>query len=359
MKKSSIIIIIVVIIGVFFAFLLSACGLTLYYFKSLEAVDTNSQENINFTVKVGEATNTIITNLKKSGLIKSDLTMKIYAKLNPGTPQAGDYILTKGMTAKEIYESIISGKVTHDTKWVTFVEGKRLTYYAEVISNNFDYSKEEVLKTLDDKEYIKTLIDKYDFLSDDILNEKIYHPLEGYLFADTYEFMSNISLKGIIERMLDETESKLSGLIDEIEASEYSVHELMTLASIVELEGARSKDREGVAGVFYNRLKSGWTLGSDVTTYYAVGKDFQRDLTWDDLNSCNEYNTRGTCVKGLPVGPIASPSFESIKATISPTQHDFYYFVADKEGKTYFNKTQAEHDSEVARLKREGKWFEY
>lgn len=357
MKKKTIII---TIIACVFAFLLlSVGGITFYYLNSLEAVDKNAKENITFTVKTGEATNTIIANLKKEGLIKSDIVMKLYAKFNPGTPQAGDYILTKSMTAKDIYSSIIKGKVTHDTIWVTFVEGKRLDYFADVISKNFDYSKEEVLNTLDDKQYIKTLIEKYDVLTEDILNEKVYHPLEGYLFPETYEFLTTASLKEIIERLLDETESKLSSLTSDIEKTGYSMNQIMTLASIVELEGARSKDREGVAGVFYNRLKAGWTLGSDVTTYYAVNKDFSVDLTWDDLNSCNEYNTRGTCVKGLPIGPIASPSFNSIKATVYPSTHDYYFFVADKNGKTYFNKTNPEHDNEVNRLKREGLWFEY
>lgn len=133
----------------------------------------------------------------------------------------------------------------------------------------------------------------------------------------------------------------------------------MTLASIVELEGARSDDRRGVAGVFYNRLSTGNTLGSDVTTYYAVGKDFTVYLTWDDLNSCNGYNTRGTCVKGLPIGPIASPSFASLKATLEPEIHDYLFFVADKNGKTYFTKTNAEHEAITAKLKREGLWFVY
>lgn len=357
MKKRTIILIIIISL---FTFLLLCCGgAALYYFNSLNPVDESATENIEFSVKKGESTSAILSNLKQAGLIKSELTMKIYVKMHPGTPQAGDYILTKKMSAGEIYNNIISGKVTYDTVWVQFVEGKRLTYYADVISENFGYSKEEVLKTLDDREFIKTLINKYDFLTEEILDDKIYHPLEGYLFADKYEMTKDASIKDIITRLLDETQSKLSSFEGQIENSQYSIHELMTLASIVELEGARSKDREGVAGVFYNRLRAGWTLGSDVTTYYAVNKDFSTDLTVSDLNSCNGYNTRGSCVKGLPAGPIATPSFASIKATLNPESHDYFYFVADKNGNTYFNKTDAEHNREVARLKSEGLWFEY
>ncbi len=357
MKKKRIIL---TAVGIFLFLFIAAIGTSLYiYFDGLKAIDKNAKENVSFEIKEGEATSKIIANLKETGLIKNELALKIYSKLNPGIPKAGSYIFTKSITPVEIYENILNGKVTYDTVWVTFVEGKRLSYIADVISKNFEFSKETVLARLDDKEYIKTLIKKYDFLTEDILKEEIYHPLEGYLFPDTYEFLSSVTLDEIIEKMLDNTASKLSKYQTEIDASPYSIHELLTLSSIVELEGARSKDREGVAGVFYNRLERGETLGSDVTTYYAVGKDFNVDLSWDDINSCNAYNTRGTCVKKLPIGPIATASLNSLQATIKPAKHDYLFFVADKNGKTYFSKTNSEHINTVSRLKKEGLWYEY
>lgn len=334
-------------------------GGIIFYNSSLKAIDAEAKENISFEIKAGDAASTIVANLKKDGLIKNELAMKIYVKLHPGSPQAGSYIFTKSMSVEEIYDAILSGKVTRDTTWVTFVEGKRLTYIVDVIAKNFDFTKEEINEVLENRLYIAKLITKYDFLTEEILKDGIYHPLEGYLFPDTYEFLSDISIEGIIERMLDNTASKLSIYSDAIEKSQYTVHELMTLASIVELEGARSNDRQGVAGVFLNRLKSGWSLGSDVTTYYAVNKDFSVDLTKSDLNSCNGYNTRGTCVKGLPLGPIATPSFDSLKAALEPKEHDYYFFVADKNGNTYFSKTNAEHEATTNRLKREGLWYTY
>ena len=155
---------------------------------------------------------------------------------------------------------------------------------------------------------------------------------------------------------------KLGIYKEELETSELTVHEILTLASIVELEGASSDDRAGVAGVFYNRLALGETLGSDVTTYYAVNKDFSRDLSENNLKSCNGYNTsnKSTCpIIGLPVGPIASPSLASIDATINPTEHDYLFFVSDKYKKTYFTKTYSEHIATVGRLRKEGLWYEY
>lgn len=357
MKKRSIIITVVILFV--FLLLIAIGGSCYYYFDGLKAIDPNAKENVTFEIKTGDATSIIVANLKKAGLIKSELPLKIYTKLHPGVPKAGSYVFSKSMTAKELYEHILEGKVTYDTVWVTFVEGKRLTSIADVISKNFPFTKEETIAKLDDKEYVKTLITKYDFLTDDILKEGIYHPLEGYLFPDTYEFISDITLEGIIERMLDNTATKLSLYKDQIDKSDKTIHELVTLASIVELEGARSNDRAGIAGVFYNRLKNGSTLGSDVTTYYAVGKDFSVDLSWNDLNSCNGYNTRGSCVPKLPIGPIANFGVNSLKAAIEPESHDYLFFVADKNGKTYFSKTNAEHEATTARLKREGLWYEY
>ena len=215
------------------------------------------------------------------------------------------------------------------------------------------------MEKLSDEEYLSKLIDKYWFLSNSILNSEIYYPLEGYLYPDTYVFKKNSTIEEIIDKFLSNLDEKLSVYKEDLMISEYSVHQYLTLASIVELEGANSSDRDMVAGVFYNRLNNGWTLGSDVTTYYAVKKDFSEDLYQSELNSCNGYNTRGNCVEGLPIGPICNAGLSSISAAIEPENNEYYYFVADKEKNTYFSKTESEHTSTVARLKREGKWYEY
>ena len=94
------------------------------------------------------------------------------------------------------------------------------------------------------------------------------------------------------------------------------------------------KDRAMVAGVFYNRLNNNWSLGSDVTTYYAARKNLSETLTQSDLNDCNGYNTRCTSMRGLPVGPIDNPSLSAIEAALNPTENSYYYFVADTDKKS-------------------------
>ena len=354
MKKKAVIVLIII-----FSFLCLAIGGGLAYFNAnLQPVDPTNKESIEVVIPTGTATSQVITMLKEKDLIKNEFVTKVFAKLQSKELIAGRYMFSKSMSTPEIWKDICKGNVTRDTIWVTFVEGKRLSYIASQIAANFPYAEEEVNKVLEDKDYIKELIQEYYVLTDDILNEKIYHPLEGYLFADTYEFEKDATIKEIIEKMIGTLDSKVKKYKDDIENSKYSIHELMTLASIVELEASKD-ERKGVAGVFYNRLKSGWSLGSDVTTYYAVNKNFDKDLTRSELNSCNAYNTRGSCVKGLPAGPIGSPSISSIEAAIYPTEHDYYYFVDDKYGKTYYSKTNSEHNATIRRLQSEGLWYTY
>ena len=133
----------------------------------------------------------------------------------------------------------------------------------------------------------------------------------------------------------------------------------MTLASIVELEGANADDRAAVAGVFYNRLKDGWVLGSDVTTYYYLKiDDFKQSLNGNkNLFTCDyAYNTRCTSFVGLPVGPVSNPGNESIAAVMNYKKHNYYYFVADCKGKTYLSKDATEHYNTINRLKNDNNW---
>ena len=230
---------------------------------------------------------------------------------------------------------------------------------AKIIADNSENTEDDVYNLLKDENYINELIKKYWFITDDIKNNNIYYPLEGYLYPETYQFMKDATVKDIFKTMLDEMDKKLTKFKSNIEESSYSVHQLLTLASIVELEAGNSHERGKVAGVFYNRLNAGWTLGSDVTTYYAAKKTFKEDLTYDELNACNSYNTRGTCLKGLPVGPICNPGIESIEGVVNPVTSEYYYFVADKNGKTYFNTDAYGHQTTIAELKNNNLWYIY
>ena len=165
-------------------------------------------------------------------------------------------------------------------------------------------------------------------------------------------------IRDIFKVMLDNTSDKLSDYQDEIENSDMSVHELMTFASIVELESPSSEDRPTVAGVFFNRLADDISLGSDVTTYYALQFPMTSDLTTAQFATVNPYNTRAANMRGqMPIGPICNPSLSSLKASIEPTDSDYLYFVADKNGNIFYTNTLAEHEAMVQEIKDKGDWI--
>ena len=311
------------------------------YFYGLTKV-SKTHEKVEFNIKSGTNTKEIINNLYDSKLIKSKISSLIYIKLhNDIVIKAGSYELDRSYNTKKIFEIISGGLVIDNSINVTFVEGKRLIDYVSVISDKFGYSEEDILNTLSNKEYLQKLINKYDFLSEDILNSDIYYPLEGYLFPDTYAFYKDASIETIIEKMLDKTKKVLDN--SNASLSEKSIHEILTIASIIESESMMQEDRSVVSQVIYKRLSLNMSLGMDVTSYYGVKKALSETLTSSDLNANNAYNTRRVDFIGLPVGPICNPSKASIEAALNPADTDYIYFYADiKTGKLYFAKSYSE-----------------
>lgn len=355
MKKFLLFLLIIIILG---------CTCVFFSYKYLISAPSDKTDNVTINISKGSTYSTISSLLKEKNLIRNELAYKVYLKLNPVNEQLeyGDYILKSSYSVEELIDVLKKGSISlASTKTVTFVEGKNMRYIIKTITNNFSITEKEIMDKLSDNDYLDKLINDYWFLTNDIKNKDIYYSLEGYLYPDTYEFYSTASVDDIFRKMLNNMENKISNYKSEVEMSKYSIHEMITLASIIELEAGNASDRKGVAGVFYNRLSSGWSLGSDVTTYYAEKIDnWSRDLKMSELQKCNKYNTRSSCMAGkLPVSPICNPGLESIVAAFEPKNHKYYYFVADKYGKTYFSKTDSEHTSTVARLKREGLWIEY
>ena len=300
--------------------------------------------------------------LYKEGLIRNTLIFKVYVKVNRvNSLKASTYELDKNMSLKEIIKVLETGNgYNPDEITIIFKEGLNVRKIAKLVEENTNNSYDDFMKLMNDSDFIDKKIDEYWFLTDSIKNSKIYYPLEGYLFPETYAFLNkDVTVEDIVDTMLKEMGKVLEEYKDKIENSEYNIHELMTLASIVELEGASADDRASVAGVFYNRLHDGWVLGSDVTTYYYLKIDnFKQSLNGNkNLYTCdNAYNTRCTSFVGLPVGPISNPGIDSIEATINYKKHNYYYFVADCNKKTYLNKDATGHYNTIQRLKNEGNW---
>ena len=357
-----------ILIGILIFFItIVACILIAFltYSSSIKRVN-NNDEVIRFEVKSGNTYYTIVDELYEKKLIKSKLAYKIYLKLNKPKKalEAGSYDLKQSMDLKTIINTLSSGSSSSrgETVKVTFKEGLNMRQIAKEIHKNFEsISTDDLFNLLNDSEYIDELIEKYWFLTDDIKNGDIYYSLEGYLAPNTYEIYKDATLKEIIEILLDQEEKVLNEYKDDILNSKYSCHQLLTLASVVELEAKSYDDRKDVAGVFYNRLLNNMSLGSDVTTYYASKVDMsERDLFIDEINAYNGYNTRNSNMAGkLPVGPICNPSKSSIKATLNYNDNEYLYFVSDNKGKVYFARNYQEHLRVINELKEQGLWERY
>lgn len=329
----------------------------IYKFQTSPVSSSTSPKVI--TVEKGENYYKLADKLKDKNLIKSVTFYKLYLKItSPNSLAAGDYELNEAMSVKKIVKTLSNKnnqKIT--TVKITFREGLNIRQIAKIVEEKTNISSAEFIGKIEDKEYIKSIQNEYWFLTDNIYNDQIYYPLEGYLFPDTYHFdRKTLSAETIIKKMLENTESKLEPYKQQIEQNTYNIHQLLTLASLIEQEAVTAEDRALVSGVFYNRLNIGMSLGSDVTTYYASKKELSESLTKAELTDCNGYNTRCVTMKGLPVGPISNPGLTSIKAALNPTKSDYYYFVADINKKVYFTKNINEHNQTIAKLKKENKW---
>ena len=311
----------------------------LYLFLGLRSVSKESVQ-VKFNVRAGENKVKIISNLKSAGLIRSRASALAYVFLNPKLNlQAGTYTLDKSMDTKQIIKNINDGKIDEivATKKITFVEGRRITDYLKQIEVNFGIKYDDMIKKLKDEDFLDELINKYDFLTSEIKNKSIYYSLEGYFYPDTYEFYENTSFENIINVVLNNLNQKLS-TVSNLSGSKYSVHEILTMASIIEQEAVTTDDRAKVSQVIYKRLDNNMSLGMDVTAYYGVQKSLKEPITQGDLNSSNPYNTRLTSFIGLPVGPICNPSIISINAALNPASTNYEYFYADiTTGKVYFS----------------------
>lgn len=295
------------------------------------------EESTRFVISPNESWDTVIDRLEQKELIRSASAFSLLVKLEKAdTYKAGPYNLSPHMTSGEILEILIAGQTNE--VFFRINEGFRTTQIVEKISDANIFTKTEIQEALDPELYEFSFLEK--------LPSGLDEPMEGYLFPDTYLIPVDAKPQDFINQVLENFAKKLEPYDKEISTSNYSLHELITLASIVEREATRQKDRDMIAGVFWNRLEEGMMLGADPTVLYILG-DWKAPITTDALAIDSPYNTRK--VRGLPPGPICNPSESSIKAVLSPSDHDYLYFLA-KDGVNYFSNTYDEHKKKKQEL---------
>ena len=214
---------------------------------------TKESNEVNFNIDENSTYLSIASELKEKNLIRSINFYKIYIKIfNPTNLQKGNYTLNTNMGVKKIVETLGN---SNNIQTISFVipEGKHITDVADYISKVTNYSSDELLNYWQNNDLINKLIDKYWFITDEVKNTNLRYHLEGYFFPATYEIYKDSSMEEITFKMLDKMDEVLSKYKNDIK--EYSVHEVLTLASIVEHEAILDEDRPKIARVFLNRLE--------------------------------------------------------------------------------------------------------
>ena len=317
-----------------------------FYMKSaLQPVDSESKEEKIVQIPIGSGISSISQILEDSGVIHNARVFKYYVKFkNESGFMAGEYVMTPSMTFPQIIDRLKTGKVMQNAVFqITIPEGQQLDEIADIISKNTPYSAEEVLNKLNDRTFIESLIAQYpNILTNEILDSKIKSPLEGYLFPATYPFYEKEpTIDAIVAVMLDKTQSEIEEYRGQMETQSMSVHQLLTMASLIEEEATEKVDRDQIASVFYNRIDSGMPLQTDPTVLYSKGVHEKR-VYYKDLEIDSPFNTYKNL--GLTPGPIANAGNSSIEAALFPAKTDFYYFLATPQGDVLFSKTLAEHN---------------
>ncbi|MCL2355198.1 MAG: endolytic transglycosylase MltG [Oscillospiraceae bacterium] len=333
-----------------------------WYFVSISPVDRGNYEEIQVTIPLGSGTRAIATILAEYGVIRNETIFHIYVRFRGDMNfQAGTYYFKQSMRLGEIVNMLQTG-ILHDPNQITitFIEGRNMRGLARLIEERTNNTVADVFELLSDREYIASLVDRFWFLTEEIEHTDIFYPLEGYLFPDTYVLRNeDVTVEEIFEIMLNRTDEILSYYSDEIQASGRSVHEILTIASVVETETNSLEGAKYVSSIIVNRLAINMPLGMDPTAYYALGLDpWERDLYLWELNLPNPYNTRGPNMEGrLPIGPIAAPSRNSIQAALRPPDTNYLFFVSDSYGALYFRETYQGHSAIIRELRAQGIWY--
>lgn len=337
-----------IIIGIIMLTILAIGGYGYYLYQStLKPVNPQDETVINYTIEPGTSTKKVNQQLAELGLINHPKMADLIVRLNEWSHiQAGEYALSPSLTLEEMYQKFKVGDVVEaNMVKVTIPEGYDLEYIAAAMSPLVGLTVEDLLVEWKNPDYLKTLIEEYWFLTEDILQDGIRYPLEGYIYPITYAFVDEVyTVDELTHELLDLTESKLNQVRDLFDTSSLSIHQVIALASVIEGETQRSDEMATVAGVFFNRINSGMYLQSDMTVLYALGEHAVR-VTEAMTKVESPYNTYVT--QGIPIGPVSNPTLDAIKAVLQPEEHNYIYFIADMfncvDGTTHFFETYEEH----------------
>jgi len=275
--------------------------------------------------------------LEREGLIKSRTVFVLLGKSQSADRKvhAGEYELNPGMTPAEILSKLLNGQVLLHP--LTIPEGLTIAQIADVASEQGLTDPAEFLRLANDRAFIASLGIKAE-------------TLEGYLYPNTYKFPRPIKARELLVAMVEQLRQVVGpDLLARMQELKMTMHEVLTLASVIEKETGSGGERPEISAVFHNRLKKHIPLQSDPTVIYGLPA-FDGNLHKKDLSSPSPYNTYR--VQGLPPGPIANPGIQAIRATLYPSDSHSLYFVSRNDGTHQFSATLIEHNKAVEKYQK-------
>jgi len=316
----------------FILILIFAIVIGIDFFKKIRIPYQGYDKEIKIHVKKGSSVTTVANLLHQNKIIPNKtyfivLYKLLYKKL---TFKTGEYLFNKPLTMKDIIKKLDEGKVI--LYKITVKEGLTLSETIDLLAQKHNLNQTTLLAIAQNPTLITNL------------NAKA-RDLEGYLFPDTYMVPKTIIERELIETMVNKFKTKYSSTLRlRTKEMNMTIHEVITLASLIEKETASREERFLISSVFHNRLRIGMPLACDPTIIYALKleNNYTGKLRWADLKLDSPYNTR--IYKGLPPGPICSPGYDSIEAVLYPASSKYLYFVAKSDSHHHFSKTLKEHN---------------
>lgn len=314
---------------------------------------TEKDKQVLVDIKPGQSFSKLSFNLQKKSLVKYPFLFKILAKISKydKSVRPGEYLISSKLSYLQILNIFQNGS----RKKINLIipEGFNIFQIAKLLEQQGLGRAKQFLSLSRDTNFIKYLFKKYDNGDQNLVNMS---SLEGYLFPDTYYFYKYDSEKSIIETLVQKFFIKYKAITLN-KANGLSRHQIIILASIVEKETGKAKERPLIAGVFLNRLRIGMRLQTDPTILYGmwVNGSTSNNIRKKDILTYTKYNTYR--IKALPVGPIANPGVEAIKAVLLPQKSNFLYFVSKNNGEHIFTTNYKEHLKYVRQyqLRRKGR----
>ncbi len=327
MKNSTKVLVAVIVLLLF----LPVCILLdfIYY---LHAPLRGEEAKVNLTIHPGQGFDNMMELLEKSNMIRQPDKFKLYARLRGFDKKlkAGDYSISTSMSPSELLDMMVNGRVALHK--LTIPEGYNLYQIASAAEEAGIVSQEDFLITATDETFVREMgIDADTF--------------EGYLFPETYYFHKGVSARKMISAMVQ----RFNSVFEEAwgkraQNLDLSIHEVVTLASIIEKETGAPFERPVISSVFHNRLRRGMRLETDPTVIYGL-KNFNGNLTRKDLLTPSAYNTY--LIHGLPPGPIANPGRDALAAALFPADTHYLYFVSKRDHTHQFSTNLSDHNNAV------------